>query len=242
MQEYCANKWDSGLEKTISLRCQALQHIDMLHLLGEMAVSIGHHVRNPLTTVRGYLQIFKRKEHFSQYAPQLSVMIEEIDRVNTVITEFLALAKNKRVDLQQGNLNTVVTALVPLIQSDALKSGHYLKLELNNLPEVRFDKREISQLLLHLVINSQEAMPVGGTITVRTSAADGYVYIAVEDNGPGIPDEIMDRLGTPFITTKDSSVGLGLAICYMIAEHHQAGLHIKTSNQGTIVSISFKVQ
>jgi signal transduction histidine kinase len=240
MQEYCENEWSTGFERTVSFKRSELQHIDMLHLMGEMAVSIGHHVRNPMTTVRGYLQMFKKKEHFAQYAEQLTIMIEEIDRVNTVITEFLSLAKNKRVDLQQGNINTVITNLFPLLAADALKTGHHLKLDITNLPEALFDKREIAQLILHLVINSQEATPVGGTITIRTSTADGYVNLAVEDTGKGIPDEIMDKLGTPFITTKENSVGLGLAICYLIAQHHDAAIDIRTSAQGTTFNISFK--
>ena len=114
-----------------------MARLSALNLVGEMAAGIGHEVRNPMTTVRGYLQLFQRKAEFLPYNERLVTMIEEIDRANAIITEFLTLAKNKKSNLEQGNLNTVVQTLFPLMQADALLMGQ--QLEVSSLPRTPFD-------------------------------------------------------------------------------------------------------
>ena len=98
-----------------------LARLSALNLVGEMAAGIGHEVRNPMTTVRGYLQLFQRKAEFLPYNDRLVTMIEEIDRANGIITEFLSLAKNKISNMVQGNFNTVVETLFPLMQAAKLQ-------------------------------------------------------------------------------------------------------------------------
>ncbi|MDR3588412.1 MAG: histidine kinase dimerization/phospho-acceptor domain-containing protein, partial [Negativicutes bacterium] len=99
---------------------EKLYRLERLNLIGDMAASIGHEVRNPLTTVRGYLQFFEGKDGFIQYREALRLMIEELDRANCIITEFLSLAKNKRMDLRPVNLNRSLLALRPILEVDAI--------------------------------------------------------------------------------------------------------------------------
>jgi len=103
------------------------------------------------------------------------------------------------------------------------------------------DKNEIRQLLLNLVRNSIEAMPLGGKLVIKTFQENNDVILSICDQGCGIPSHILDKLGTPFITTKDTGTGLGLPICYQIAHRHSASVDIQTSIQGTIISIYFKI-
>jgi signal transduction histidine kinase len=93
---------------------------------------------------------------------------------------------------------------------------------------------------LNLVCNAHEAIPSGGTITIRTYFNNGIIVLAVQDNGSGIPEEVLSKLGTPFITTKESGTGLGLAVCYRIAERHGAEIVVETSSAGTTVSVKFR--
>ncbi len=225
---------------TLQMQMQKeLLRLDQLNMIGKMAVSIGHEIRNPLTTVRGYLQFFAAKKNFVEYREQFNTMIEELDRANSIITEFLSLSKNKTINMECCNLNDSINAMIPLLQADALHSGQIIKSELGNIPDVNIDKQEIRQVLLNLVRNSVEATPPGGTITVRTQLINEQVVLSVQDTGSGIPKNILDILGTPFVTTKDTGTGLGLSICYRIADRHQAKLEVETSSKGTTVLLKF---
>jgi len=214
--------------------------LDRLNIVGEMAASIGHEIRNPLTTVRGYLQMFGMKNKYAEHKEQISTMIEELDRANLIITEFLSLAKNKVINFQHANLNEIIHALLPLLQADALHRGKEIKVELGDIPSLALDKKEIRQLLMNLVRNAEEAMLSNGTIVIKTGLDDGQVFLSVKDSGQGIPKDIIDKLGTPFFTTKDSGTGLGLPVCYRIAERHNAKIEIKTGPNGTTFFVKFK--
>lgn len=213
---------------------------DTLYLMGEMAVSIGHQVRNPMTTIRGYLQLFSQKNHFADYKEQLCTMIEEIDQVNAVISELLSLAPNKRIDLKIGSINSVIGNLSQLLETNLMKSGHFLYIDMAELPEISFDEKEIAVLILNLVKNCQDATPQGGSISIKTYKVEDGIVLSVQDTGCGMPQDIVDKLEMSYIIKKASRVGLGLAICYQIAEHHKACINITTSQQGTTVNVLFK--
>lgn len=219
-----------------------MARLDRLNLVGEMAAGIGHEVRNPMTTVRGYLQIFQRKEELGIYQAQLTMMIEELDRANNIISEFLSLAKNKATDLKPGSLNDSLTAIYPLLQADALRTGHAVELKPGPVPAILFDEKELRQLVLNLTRNALEAMPPGGVVTIATSQKDGRVVLAVSDTGRGIPKRLVKNIGTPFFTTKEKGTGLGLSVCYRIAQRHRAVVDFTTGKGGTTFYVSFPVK
>lgn len=217
-----------------------MQRLDSLNLVGEMAASIGHEIRNPLTTIRGYLQLFQGRRVFDEYQEQLATMIEEVDRANCIITEFLSLSKNKSVEMQHGNLNKVIMPLFQLIQADAFQMNHQVSLETTTLPNSEFDPREIRQLVLNLTRNALEAMKTPGVLKIRTYCTTDAVVLEVQDSGTGFPGHVLQQLGKPFVTTKEFGTGLGLAVCYRIAQRHNAELRIKTSPRGTVVCVRFR--
>ncbi|KYZ76088.1 hypothetical protein AXX12_06485 [Anaerosporomusa subterranea] len=216
-----------------------MQRLDRLNLVGEMAASIGHEVRNPMTTVRGYLQMFQRRAELAKYGEQLTTMIEELDRANAIISEFLSLAKNKAIDRKRGNLNTIIRSLFPLIEADALRMGHEAAVRTGDIPDNEFDPQQVRQLILNLTRNGLEAMQGGGRLTIRTYLSSQAIVLEVQDTGSGIPDEILQQLGTPFVTTKETGTGLGLPVCFRIAERHGAKMGIQSSSQGTTVCVAF---
>lgn len=216
-----------------------LSRLDRLNLVGEIAASIGHEIRNPMTTVRGYLQIFQKKDKFTDYQQQLNTMIDELDRANAIITEFLSLAKNKTIEQKIGNLNTTIHTLYPLLQASAFQLGHDIQLKLGDIPPFSYDDKEIRQLLLNLAQNGMEAMIKGGILTIKTYLEQDNVVLAIQDTGTGIPEEILKDIGTPFKTTKETGTGLGLSVCYRIAERHKAKIEVDSSSQGTTVFVLF---
>ncbi|HBC94173.1 MAG TPA: PAS domain-containing sensor histidine kinase [Pelotomaculum sp.] len=218
-----------------------LARLDRLNLVGEMAAGIGHEVRNPMTTVRGFLQLYRDKEAFAQYKDRFDLMIDELDRANSIITEFLSLAKNKTADLKAQNLNTILEHLSPLIQSDARVSDKNIHFLLEEIPYLFLDEKEIRQLILNHIRNGLEAMSPGGELTIRTFRDGQEVVLSVQDQGKGIESNVLEKIGTPFFTTKDNGTGLGLAVCYSIAARHNAVINIETSPTGTTFFVRFPV-
>jgi two-component system sporulation sensor kinase C len=215
--------------------------LDRMNMVGNMAVTVAHEIRNPLTTIRGYLQFLVRKKEYQADKGTFDLMIEEIDRANAIIREYLALSREKLANLELFSLNYIIESLFPLIEADAISSKVYINLELTDIPKLLLDKNEIRQLLLNLVRNSIEAMPFGGKLSIKTFRENNNIVLSIGDQGSGIPSHILDKLGTPFITTKDTGTGLGLPICYQIVHRHNASIDIKTSKQGTTISIHFKL-
>jgi len=215
--------------------------LDRLGLVGEMAASIGHEIRNPMTTVRGFLQILRENKKYIQEKEYFDLMIEELDRANAIITEFLSLAKNKMVELKRQNLKSILTNILPLIQANAIAQGQNIGLEIDEVPDLLLDEKEIRQLVHNLVYNALEAMPSGKNVIIRTYIENENVVLSVEDHGCGIDHDVLEKLGTPFFTTKDQGTGLGLAICYGIAARHQAKIDIETGSSGTTFFVRFPI-
>jgi len=216
-----------------------IAHLERLNVVGEMAAGIGHEVRNPMTTIRGFLQILINKQECTKYWEYYKLMIEELDRANAIITEFLSLAKERFVCRHSENINIIIKSLLPLIEANAIIANKYLKVELSDIPDFVLDDKEIRQLILNLVRNSLDAMSSGGYLTIKTYLEDDEIILAIQDQGTGISSEVLKKIGTPFFTTKDKGTGLGLAICYNIAARHNAVVHVETSKKGTTFFIRF---
>lgn len=213
--------------------------LDRLNLVGQFAASIGHEMRNPMTTVRGFLQVLKGKDKYIEDSETFDLMIEELDRANSIISEFLSLARDKFIKLELKNLNSVVSNMFPLIQANAMSQDKNIEVKLDVIPDLLLDEKEIRQLLVNLVRNGLESMNPGGYLTIKTSLDDQGVILSVNDQGHGIPQEILDKLGTPFLTTKEAGTGLGMAVCYGIADHHNAYIEVETSTAGSSFRVHF---
>jgi len=217
-----------------------MARLERLNLVGQMAAGIGHEIRNPLTTVRGFLQLLGAKEEFQQSKDYFELMIDELDRANSIITDYLSLAKDKTVDLKPLSLNCVIEKLYPLIQADALVSDKDVIMDLLDTEVLLLDEKEICQLILNLARNGLEAMSDGGKLTIRTFMDGEEAVLVVEDEGSGIETEDLEKIGTPFFTTKENGTGLGLATCYSISARHNAAIQIETGPLGTTFFVRFK--
>ncbi|GGO00844.1 ATP-binding protein [Saccharibacillus kuerlensis] len=217
-----------------------LQRLSQLHLVGEVAAGIGHEVRNPMTTVRGFLQLMLMQGKNTLEPAYLQVMIEELDRANQIITEFLSLAKDHMVQLKQENLNDLIRKILPLIEADASVTGRIITTHLTPVEPVEMDSKQITQLILNFVRNAVEATGENGWIQLKTYMQDGCTVLVVEDNGPGIPADVIEQIWKPFYTTKDNGSGLGLAICFSIANKHGASVDLSTGKEGTAFYVRFR--
>jgi signal transduction histidine kinase len=219
---------------------QELTRFDRLDIIGEIAASIGHEVRNPITTVKGFLQYLMKKNDITKYEYTFSLMIEELNRAATIITEFLSFSKSGTADLRHCCLNSIVESLLPLVDAHCLLSDQTVMVDLSPIPLIQLNEKEIRQLIINLSRNSIEAMSRGGLLTIGTYVDGDEVVLKIEDQGSGIPPEFRESIGRAFFTTKDNGTGLGLTVCFSIVRRHNAKIDFTSSEEGTVFYIRFK--
>ncbi|MFC3770002.1 response regulator [Paenibacillus sp. GCM10012303] len=215
-----------------------MTRLSELNLIGEMAAGIAHEIRNPMTTIRGFLQLSKGVNG-RMGSEHIDIMLDELDRANSIITEYLSLAKNKQTDIRPASLNRLLESLYPLLHAEAMMSGKHIHIEYGELADLELDEKEIRQLVLNISLNGLEAMEPGGILTIATCAEKGCGVLRIADQGHGIGKENMEKLGRPFFTTKEHGTGLGLAVCYSIAARHGAVIEVDSGPGGTMFTVRF---
>lgn len=217
-----------------------LGNVERLSLVGQMAASITHEIRNPMAVVRGFLQLMKEKSPSSLDHYYLIVM-EELDRANSIINDFLALAQNRVSEKEKCYIDKIINDLSPLLWADANLRGQTIELKLDeNTPELMLNAKEIKQLILNLARNGMEAMGQKGQLVLQTKATATTVELIVQDNGSGIPKSKQDKLFTPFFTTKEKGTGLGLSLCLSIVERHKGKITVDSEEGiGTSFIVKF---
>lgn len=217
-----------------------MKRLSGLDLIGQMAAGISHEIRNPMTTVRGFLQLLSNNKECESNREYFHLMIDELDRANSIISEFLSMGNTRSTDLKELNLNTIIHDIDPLLHADAFNQNKQLVFELNEIPNLPLNRNEIRQLILNLFRNGLEAMNPGQTLTIRTYEEETNVVLEVSDQGVGIKPEVLEKLGTPFFSTKDNGTGLGLGVCYAIAARHQAKIEVETGSEGSTFLVKFE--
>ena len=216
-----------------------LARLERLNMVGEMAAGIAHEVRNPLTTVRGFLQLLTAKDENQQNREFYDLMIGELDRANLIITDFLSLAKDRSSDFSSINITGIVKTLAPLLSADAFNQDKKIIFDLEEVSNIQGNENELRQLILNLARNGFDAMQSGKTLTIQTYQLGLHIIFRVCDQGEGFDQDILEKLGTPFLTTKEGGTGLGLAICQSIAGRHRASMSFESDLTGTSVTVKF---
>ncbi|OXS56818.1 hypothetical protein B1A99_18300 [Cohnella sp. CIP 111063] len=217
-----------------------VDRMERLSLVGQMAASITHEIRNPLAVIRGFVQLLNERSPAEQKT-YFRIVLEELDRTNAIINDFLSLAQNRIVEKEPSNLNELLGDLLPLIWADANMRGQIIDLRTDDsLEPIPMNSKEMKQLVLNLSRNGMEAMNDKGVLRIETQNLADAVQLRVSDNGVGIPPEKLNRLFEPFFTTKTNGTGLGLALCLSIVERHHGKIHVEsTVGEGTTFIVSF---
>lgn len=217
---------------------EMLIHSEKMSIAGQLAAGIAHEIRNPLTSLKGFLQLLQaginRKEEY------YNIMLDEIEKMETITSELLFIAKPLTDNKKMESVNKMIGDIVVLLQPQAnLKNIELIFHSMNN-EQVYCDRSQIKQVLINLVKNAIEAMETSGTIKIVVLSDEEFVKINVIDEGAGIPEEIIQKLGEPFFTTKNNGTGLGIMISKQILEQHQASLKImRNKEQGSTFQIIF---
>ncbi|MBP3041754.1 PAS domain S-box protein, partial [Bacillaceae bacterium Marseille-Q3522] len=225
---------------------EVVHRAEKINLIGQMTASLTHEIRNPMSVIRGFIQLIKEQNLDPDTERQyFELIIAELDRANEMINDFLSLSKSRIVDKRPTDLNEVIRSLYPMISSEgnmaAVTVSFYLQ---TPLPLILIDSREIKQLILNLVRNSCEAMKSGDKLEIITEhlSMEKVVQLHIRDTGSGIPKEYLEKIFDPYFTSKEGGTGLGLAVCKSICEGHNASLQIESEEgKGTSVIIHFAV-
>lgn len=232
---------------------EAVRRADRLSMLGTLAAGLAHEIKNPLGGIKGAAQLLAMElSAQGQLKEYTDVMVREVDRVNSIIEELMDLARPRKAKWSEVNLTKILGDIV-LFQKEAQR-GRDVEFLLNfdpSIPPILGDENLLTRLFLNLVKNAGEAIKKTGRIEVMTKVASDYHYtkqgsrpvpliqVDVRDNGRGIPAEDIDRIFTPFFTTKDKGSGLGLATCQQIVNIHRGILKVESiPGAGTTFRVS----
>ncbi|WP_311198806.1 ATP-binding protein [Paenibacillus hexagrammi] len=223
---------------------EMVQRSDRLAMIGQIAAGTAHEIRNPLTSIKGFLQVLKRTfetQGMSKEQNYTDVMLAEINRINELVNEFLLLGKPKHIAYEQTDVSEVLSEILPIINNEAVLHNVHLQYKAStHLPEVIADREMLKQVFLNICKNGIEAMVEGGTLTISESVetSDHFVCIDVHDTGPGIPSFVIDKIFDPFFTTKDEGTGLGLSVCQRIIHDMGGMIRVSSKGYGTTFTIS----
>jgi len=233
----------ASISRNITVRKRTeelLRKSEKLSVVGQLAAGVAHEIRNPLTTIRGFLQLQKSKGPLNPM--HVDVMLSELDRINFIVSEFLVLAKPQVSCFELTDLQTILRDIVLLLDSQALLNNVQLELHMApDHPPIYCEPNQLKQVFINVLKNGIEAMPDGGILRIQTeSDPSGCITVRFIDQGCGIPEQDLPRLGEPFFTNKESGTGLGLMVSQKIIANHKGSLQIR-SKLGTGTSVEIRL-
>lgn len=212
------------LRNTVGLLIRA----DRLKSLGELAAAIVHEIKNPLSAIKGAAQIIEKE--IPAESPRrgfVTIIEEEVDRLNRLVGEFLNFARPRQPVKMSSDLNQLIRTVVAFTSKEAEKSSVRLAANLDeDLPSALFDAEQIKQVLLNLIINAVHATPQGGVVEVGSRRAGECAELTVRDYGVGVEPGIRGRIFDPFFTTKPEGSGLGLSVAHQLIKQHEGEIEL----------------
>jgi two-component system, sporulation sensor kinase B len=232
-----AAKLNEGLIERARMK-EEIQRAEKLNTLGELAASIAHEVRNPLTVVKGFLQLMKEEEKGKNYE-YFTLVLNELGRAESIINDYLNFAKPRFEKIEEFLLADILNEVLLLLEPLAVKQGVILESKLtHNHFLLVTDRNQLKQALVNLVKNAIEATPDGGKVSVTYEPNGNQAYIFIIDTGKGMTAEQLSRIGTLFYTTKDKGTGLGTSVSLRIIETMNGKVSYKSEpGIGTIVTM-----
>ena len=224
---------------------EQLSRAEHLSSIGEMVAGVSHEIRNPLGIIRSSADLLKKKMAAYDAASTIpDIIIEEGERLNNIITDFLNFARPRQPDILVCRIEEILEKNLKFIATEAQAKGYRIDLQVgSDLPEIMADNDMLYQAFLNILINAMQSMPKGGDIQVIITSGDDRVKVQFLDQGQGIAQEIIAKIWDPFFTTKEKGTGLGLGIVKNIIESHHGTVYIENRpEKGVAVTVELPVK
>lgn len=211
-----------------------LRNAEKLSVVGQMAAGVAHEIRNPLTTIKGMLQLSKDQFQSDHY----KLLMSEIDRMNFIVNELLVLGKPHVVHYSEVEFISVLDDILKIFESQAVMNGISITRDIKSSGHIYCDPNQIKQVFINILKNATEAMPFGGNIHIIVDIKGSEQLIRFVDNGEGIPEDVLNKIGQPFCTTKKDGNGLGIMVTKKIIDSHNGKIQFNSQiKSGTTVDI-----
>lgn len=223
-------------------RSEASLQVEKLSIISQVSAGLAHEIRNPLTTIKGFMQLITPEQWPESFRPYQQLILEEIQTIDQLLNNFILLTNPSAPQMKRLNLVETIPSMTQTIQPVIHMRDVTLVLELpSQSVYVMGDSQQLLQALLSILNNAIDVSPKGGKVIIRLTEEEPFVRISVIDNGPGIPENLRQRVLDPFFTTHKEGTGLGLTIAQQIILNHQGKLHFSESSasSGTVVTIDF---
>ncbi|TKD68842.1 ATP-binding protein [Pseudalkalibacillus hwajinpoensis] len=216
---------------------------EKLSVVGQLAAGIAHELRNPLTSLKGFLKLIDYKNTNTEVDRYIQVMNSEFQRIEQIIDEFLILAKPTKSNFTYERIDQLLDEVIELLNGQANMKSIILKKNYSStLSHVYGERNQLKQVIINIIKNALEAISEGnsnGEIRIEAKEIQNKIIVSIQDNGKGIPEQELEKLGSPFFTTKKDGTGLGLAICKRIIGRHNGELEITSQHgEGTRITIT----
>lgn len=217
---------------------------EKIKVVSQLAATVAHEVRNPLTSIKGFMQLAKRKGSTVFNSEVIDVIEKDLERIELVITEFLQLSRPHVEKKETINLQNVIREILVLIEPFAILHNVLIYERLETVTDIQGDKNLLKQAFINLLKNAIEAKNKReGFVEVNLTQQENKLIVSIKDNGKGMPQEILDNLGTPFYTTKPEGTGLGLTVVYSAVEKHEGSINIQSwQEKGTEFTITIPIK
>lgn len=229
--------------KNQELYYDQVKQAEKLRTTGQLAAAVAHEIRNPITVVKGFIQLHENDKALPEHIKKhYKLMLDELQVAETVISDFLSLAKPSETKMEVVSVNTALHTVMDLLNTYAMVDTIHIELEMENDYEIQCNIMEFKQLFVNLLKNAIEASHHGDTIRVKVTGEEDRVVVMIIDSGSGMSQEQQERIGTPFYSLKAKGTGLGLMICYNIVEKYEGTINIwSEEGKGTEVTVTFPI-
>ncbi|WP_400247376.1 ATP-binding protein [Niallia sp. JL1B1071] len=220
-----------------------VKQAEKLRTTGQLAAAVAHEIRNPITVVKGFIQLHENDKALPEHIKKhYKLMLDELQVAETVISDFLSLAKPSETKMEVVSVNTALHTVMDLLNTYAMVDTIHIELEMEKDYKIHCTIMEFKQLFVNLLKNAIEASHHGDTIQVKVTGEEDRVKVMIIDSGSGMSQEQQERVGTPFYSLKAKGTGLGLMICYNIIEKYEGTINIwSEEGKGTEVTVTFPI-
>jgi len=221
---------------------ERLRRTEKLSVVGELSASVAHEIRNPLTSLKGFVQLIQMEDEKHQF--YFRIMLDELDRINHIVGELLLLAKPQHLKFSKAAIQRLLHDVVSLLNTEAI----YYNVQISTFfPKedlfIECEPNQLKQVFINIIKNAIEASTKAGLVSIKLERVENQVLLTVQDNGCGISKERLEKIGEPFYSSKEKGTGLGLTVSFNIIQSHKGTIHFESQkSQGTSVLIKLPIK